>query len=131
MWACPPSTIATDHLAHPRRTEKQHVGRLSHEGQLRQLSHLPLVDGGLEAEVEVLQRLVKGQVRQTGPRLQVALPPGRRLDGQQIRQKLGVGDLPVRRLLQALVQHRGGTVQPEAFEIMAGLLKGDHGRSPP
>ena len=42
--------------------QQQEVGGVRHEGHARQLPDLALVDGGLEAEVELLQGTMEGQV---------------------------------------------------------------------
>ena len=57
-------------LAHSRRSQEQDVGGLGDEGQVGQFPDprfhggqaLPLVDGGLEGEVELLQGALEGQV---------------------------------------------------------------------
>ena len=47
-----------------------------HEAQSAQFADLALVDGGLEAEVELVEGLDVGQMGQLQPRLEIALPPG-------------------------------------------------------
>ena len=44
-------------LADARRTEDQHVFRLREKSAGRELAHQPLIDGRLEFEIEVVQRL--------------------------------------------------------------------------
>ena len=74
--------------------QQQEVGGVRHEGHARQLPDLALVDGGLEAEVELLQGTMEGQVGQPSAGRQVSLSPCRRLDAQQVRQHLGGGLRP-------------------------------------
>ena len=47
-------------LTHSRRAQQHQIGRLADEGQAGQFPDLALVDGGLEAEIELLQGTVKG-----------------------------------------------------------------------
>ena len=47
-------------LAHAGRTQEQHVAGLGDEGQVGDFLDQPLVDGGLEAEVELLQGAPEG-----------------------------------------------------------------------
>ena len=63
-------------LAHTGRPQQQHVGGLGDEGQVVQILDQPLVDGGLEAKVELLQGALERQMRHSGLGGGVALPPG-------------------------------------------------------
>ena len=61
-------------LAHAGRTQEQDVAGLGDEGQVGQFPDMPLVDGGLEGEAELVRSALEGQVGQPGPGGEVALP---------------------------------------------------------
>ena len=117
-------------LAHARRTEEQHVGRLADEGQRSEVAHLALVDRGLEAEVELIERALARQMREPRASAQVTLPPGRGLGAEEIGQEVGVGQLLLRRRFESPIQHRGGFGQAELLERLPGLGRGDHRPAP-
>jgi len=54
---------------------QDHVGRPMHEPEGTQFADLALVEGGLEAEVELLECLQVGEMRQLQPRLKVPPAP--------------------------------------------------------
>ena len=54
-------------LAHAGRTEQKDVGSLGNEGEVGQFPDLPLIKGGLEGEVELLQGSLEGKMGQLGP----------------------------------------------------------------
>ena len=68
-------------LAHAGRSQQGDIGGLGDAGQVGQfldqsLVDQPLVDGGLETEVELLQGALEGQVGQPGASGEVAFPTG-------------------------------------------------------
>src|SRR5690606_10357838 len=77
-------------LSYTRWSKEDHIGCLNHKGQGLELSNLPLVDGGLKSEVEVLQSLGEREVSQSSPRLQITLPAGLNLHIEEIRQEVQV-----------------------------------------
>jgi hypothetical protein len=60
-------------LAHPGLSEQDDVLAVSEEAQGRQLLDLLAVDGGLKAEVEVGERLMKRKVCESSPGDETAL----------------------------------------------------------
>src|SRR5262249_30647226 len=66
-----PSAIAR--CADAGRAEQDNVLRALDETQAGELAHLPAVDGGLELEVELVERLDPRQARQLEPTLDPAL----------------------------------------------------------
>ena len=72
------------------RADQQHVGLLLHEPQRRELLDEAPVQRRLRFEVELLERLVRGEARESEPAVEPALLGRGDLDGEQIVQKLGV-----------------------------------------
>src|SRR5690606_27876610 len=93
-----------------------------------EFTDLALVDRRLKTEIELLKRAVKGQMGQARAGTQVALPTGSDLDAQQIDEEVGIGQLTLRRRLQAGIEHLGGRGQPQLLKLLAGLLQADHSR---
>ena len=117
-------------LAHAGRSQDQDVGSLGDEGQTGQLLHLPLVDGGLEGEVELLQGTLEGEVGHLGPGAEVALAAGLHLGAQQLLQHLRVGQLLAGSGIEGVVQDLHGLLEAEALQVLACLLQGDHPAPP-
>ena len=117
-------------LAHAGRSEQQQVGGLGHKGQVGQFLDLPLVDGRLEPEVELLQGPPEGEMRDPCPRGEIPLPARDHFNAQQAGQHLGVGQLLVGGGVQAIVQCLDGLLESQALQVLAGLFQGNH-RSPP
>ena len=117
-------------LTHSRRSQQHQIGRLGHEGQAGQLPYLALIYGGLEAEIELLQGTVKGQMGQPGAGLEVPFPPSGGFNAQQVRQHLRVGELLLGRQVQPVVQHRRRLGQSQLLQVLPGLFQGHH-RPPP
>ena len=80
-------------LAHTGRIQQQDVAGLGYEGQIGQFLDHPLVNGGLEGEVELLQGALEGKVGHPGLGGEVAFPAGAHFHTQQIGQYLRVGQL--------------------------------------
>ena len=59
--------------------QQQNVGGFGDEGQAGQFLHLPLVDGGLEGKVELVQCPLEGEVGHLGPGGKIAPPAGHHL----------------------------------------------------
>ena len=76
-------------LAHAGRSQQQDVGGFGDEGQVGQFLDQPLVDGGLEGEVELLEGTLKGQMGQPSTSGEVAFPTGGYLHAEQFGQHLG------------------------------------------
>ena len=78
-------------FTHARRPQKNHVGSFMHETQRSQFPNLPFVDGRLEAEIELIERLQIRQMRQLQTRLQIALSASVHLRTHHFQQEVGVG----------------------------------------
>ena len=117
-------------LAHTGRSEQQDVGGFGDEGEAGQLLDLALVDGGLEGEVELLQGALEGQMCELGSRGEVVLPAGVDLHAQQLGEHLRVGQLLAGGRVQRMVERFGSLLEPQALQMLTGLLQGDH-RTPP
>ena len=98
-------------LAHAGRSQQQDVAGLGDEGQVGQFPDMPLVDGGLEGEVELVQGTLEGQVGHLGLGSQVALPPSSHFHPQQVGQHLRVGQLLVGGGVQGVVRGLDGLFQ--------------------
>ena len=109
--------------AHAGRPQRQDVRGLGHEGQFLDL---PLVNGGLEGEVELLQGALEREVGHLGPGAEVALPSSLHLGAQQLFQHLWIGQLLAGGGVQGVVQDLDGLLEAEALQVLTGLLQGDH-----
>ncbi len=105
-------------------------GGFGDEGEVGQLLDLALIDGGLEAEVELLDGALEGQMRQLGPRGEVALTASADLHPQQLGEHLRVGQLLAGGRVQRVVERFGSLLEPQTLQMLTGLLQGDH-RTPP
>ena len=117
-------------LAHAGRSQEEDVGGLGDEGQVGQFLDQPLVDGGLEGEVELLKGTLKGQMGQPGTSGEVAFPTGGYLHAEQFGQQLGIGQLPAGRGVQGVVQNLHGLLEAQGFQVLAHLFQGDHATPP-
>ena len=77
-----------------------------HEPQGAQFADLPLVDGGLEAEVELVEGLQVRQMRQLQPGLEIALPPRIGFGVHHFEQEIGIGRFFLRSAFPAMPSSR-------------------------
>ena len=102
-------------LAHAGRSQPPDVGGFGDEGPVGQFPNLPLVDGGLEGEVKLLQGPLEGEVGHLGPGAEVALTTCLHLGTQQLLQHLRIGQLLAGGHIQRVVQDLDGLLEPEAL----------------
>ena len=95
-----------------------------------QFLDLPLIDGGLKREVELLNGALVGEMRQLGPGGEIPLPSGFHLSAEQLLQHLRIGQLLGGGGVQGVVQDLHGLLEPQGFQMLAGLLQGDHAAPP-
>ena len=88
---------------------------LGDEGPVGQFLDQPLVDGGLEGEVELLKGTLKGQMGQPGTSGEVAFPTGGYLHAEQFGQQLGIGQLLAGRGVQGVVQNLHGLLEAQGL----------------
>lgn len=75
-------------LTDARRPQPQGVRGLGYEGQRGEVTDVAFIDGGLEAEIELLERPLKRQVGQACARPQIALAPRRDVAPKQSKTSL-------------------------------------------
>ena len=117
-------------LTHAGRSQHQDIGRLGDKGQVGQFLDLPLVDGGLEGEVELFQGALEGGVSHLCPGANVAFSAGIHLCAQKLLQHLRVGELLAGVSIESVVQDPHGLLESQGLQVLAGLLQGDHGAPP-
>ena len=100
------------------------------KARLAQLFDQPLVDGGLEAEVELLQGALEGEVSQPGSSGEIAFPAGADFGAQEFGQHLGIGQLLVGGGVQGIVQDFHRLLEAQGLQVLAGLFQGDHATPP-
>ena len=101
----------------PGGADQQAVGFLLDEPECREVLDEPAVEGGLRVEVELLERLVSGELREPHPPVESALLGGFDLDGQQVVQEPGVAGLLLLGGLQRRCQRVGCGGELEVGEM--------------
>ena len=114
----------------PRRAQQDYVGRLMYEAQGAQLADLALADGGLEVEVELVEGLHIGQMRQLQSGPEIALAPGVSFGVHHFEQVVGIGWLFLRRRLQQAFETCIDGGQAERCQRGAQLLDRSHSAPP-
>ena len=84
---------------HPRRTEHNEIFRPIHPLERQELTHLAFIEGRLEGEIILVQRLVKREMGHLSMRDDVSVLAGGHLGLEDIDQVLGIRPRFRRRLL--------------------------------
>ena len=109
-------------LAHARRSEQEHIALLLDEAQGRELAHHRTVEGGLEVEVKVGERLVDGIARKAQSSAQTPCSGGLHLDVEE-RSRICVAlSLLALRPVQLGAEMLGGGGQFEIAEVLTQAL---------
>src|SRR5437870_4117102 len=91
-------------LADARWAEQDDVFRALDEAQAGQLAHLPAVDGGLELEIELVERLDPRQAGQREPALDAALVAATPFGLEGLSEKALVVEIALGRMLADAVE---------------------------
>jgi hypothetical protein len=106
-------------LANAGRADQQAVGLLLDEPQRRQLVDQPASEIGLCGEVELLDRLLGGQLGEPQPAGETLVVQRGDLAGEQVVQELAVGRLVMLGGLQGRGELFGGRGHPEGVQVLA------------
>ena len=118
-------------FAHARRAEDEDVFGLAEEARRRQLAHEALIDGGLECEVEIVERLHRRKVRDLqahgDPR------PLLRVDllSQDAVEEIEIGRLGAGGVIEHGVEALGDVPEPQACELLDHAGVNDDAHWPP
>jgi len=109
-------------LSDARGPEEQHVGPVGDEPPRRQLLHQPPVDRWLGLEVEVLQRLLNGEMLDLYPHSNTLLGLGGHLLAGDEVEKVEEGEVVLGCLLEEAVDTEGGVAQLQALAVLEDAL---------